>query len=152
MPPTVVVIVAPTPEAKACFTAGASTRGSRTRPGYPPAVRAHSTAAPRAAGKPVTLRSLREMHARGEKIAMLTAYDAAFARLVDDAGVDTVLVGDSLGMLLQGHASTLPVTLDEMAYHTRCTARGLTGGAAWLVTDMPVGLSPIHICSRRPAV
>lgn len=99
----------------------------------------HSTAAPSAARKPVTLRALREMHARGEKIAMLTAYDAAFARLEDDAGVDTILVGDSLGMLLQGHASTLPVTLDEMAYHTRCVARGLTGGAAWLITDMPFG-------------
>jgi 3-methyl-2-oxobutanoate hydroxymethyltransferase len=89
------------------------------------------------ARKPVTLHRLREMHAAGEKIAMLTAYDAAFARAADAAGVDCVLVGDSLGMLLQGHASTLPVTLDEMAYHVRCAARGLDGGAAWLIGDLP---------------
>jgi len=89
--------------------------------------------------KPVTLHTLREMLARGEKIAMLTAYDAAFARVTDEAGVDCVLVGDSLGMLLQGHPSTLPVTLDEMAYHVRCAARGLAGGAAWLIGDLPFG-------------
>jgi 3-methyl-2-oxobutanoate hydroxymethyltransferase len=89
--------------------------------------------------KPVTLRTLREMLARGEKIAMLTAYDATFARVEDDAGVDCILVGDSLGMLLQGHSSTLPVTLDEMAYHVRCTSRGLTGAAAWLIGDLPFG-------------
>jgi len=90
--------------------------------------------------KPVTLHGLREMLARGEKISMLTAYDAAFARLVDEAGVDCILVGDSLGMLLQGHPSTLPVTIDEMAYHVRCVARGLSGGgSAWLIGDLPFG-------------
>lgn len=99
--------------------------------------------------KPVTLRSLAEMRAKGEKIAMLTAYDATFAAVVDAAGVDCVLVGDSLGMLLQGHASTLPVTIEEMAYHTRCAARGLTGGAAWLVADLPFGS---YQCSRDQAM
>ena len=90
--------------------------------------------------KPVTLHALRAMHARREKITMLTAYDATFARLADESGLDTLLVGDSLGMLLQGHSSTLPVTLAEMAYHTRCVARGLQhGGAAWLIADLPFG-------------
>ncbi|WP_294001170.1 3-methyl-2-oxobutanoate hydroxymethyltransferase [Sphaerotilus sp.] len=89
--------------------------------------------------KPVTLHSLRAQHARGEKVTMLTAYDATFARLADEAGLDTLLVGDSLGMLLQGHSSTIPVALEEMVYHTRCTARGLQGGAAWLVADLPFG-------------
>jgi 3-methyl-2-oxobutanoate hydroxymethyltransferase len=99
----------------------------------------HSISAAAGRRKPVTLHTLREMLARGEKIAMLTAYDATFARVCDEAGVDCILVGDSLGMLLQGHSSTLPVTLDEMAYHVRCAARGLTGGAAWLVGDLPFG-------------
>ena len=87
--------------------------------------------------KPVTLHRLREMHASGEKIAMLTCYDAAFAQLLDAAGVDIVLIGDSLGMVLQGQASTLPVTLEEMAYHTRCVARGNRN--AWLLGDLPFG-------------
>ncbi len=87
--------------------------------------------------KPVTLHRLREMHAQGEKLAMLTCYDATFARLLDDAGVDCLLVGDSLGMVLQGQASTVPVTLDEMAYHTRCVARG--NRTAWLLADLPFG-------------
>jgi 3-methyl-2-oxobutanoate hydroxymethyltransferase len=87
--------------------------------------------------KPVTLHRLREMHAAGEKIAMLTCYDAAFAQLLDAADVDILLIGDSLGMVLQGHASTLPVTLDEMAYHTRCVARG--NRSAWLLGDLPFG-------------
>jgi len=89
------------------------------------------------ARKPVTLPRLREMRAKGEPIAMLTCYDASFARLLDASGVDCVLVGDSLGMVIQGRHDTLPVTIDEMAYHTRCVARGL--GAAWLIADMPFG-------------
>lgn len=98
----------------------------------------HSTAAaPAAARKPVTLRSLREMQARGEKIAMLTAYDASFARLADDAGVDCLLVGDSLGMVVQGRTSTVPVTLDEVAYHLRCVCAG--NRHAWLLGDLPFG-------------
>jgi len=85
----------------------------------------------------VTLPKLREMRARGEKIAMLTCYDATFANVLDEAGVDTLLVGDSLGNVLQGRTSTLPVTLADMAYHTECVAR--VQPAAWLITDMPFG-------------
>jgi len=77
------------------------------------------------------------MHSAGEKIAMLTCYDATFARVLDDAGVDVLLVGDSLGMVLQGHASTLPVSMDDMLYHTRCVAAG--NRTAWLMADMPFG-------------
>ncbi|WP_119154560.1 3-methyl-2-oxobutanoate hydroxymethyltransferase [Caldimonas tepidiphila] len=87
--------------------------------------------------KPVTLHRLREMHAAGEKIAMLTCYDATFARLLDEAGVDCLLVGDSLGMVLQGQPSTVPVTLDEMCYHTASVARARP--AAWVVGDLPFG-------------
>ena len=87
--------------------------------------------------KPMTLHRLRAMHAAGEKIAMLTGYDASFARLLDAAGVDVLLVGDSLGMVLQGHSSTVPVSLDEMAYHTQCVARGNTH--MWIVGDLPFG-------------
>jgi 3-methyl-2-oxobutanoate hydroxymethyltransferase len=87
--------------------------------------------------KPVTLHRLREMHAAGEKIAMLTCYDAAFARVLDGAGVDSLLVGDSLGMVLQGRPSTLAVSIDEMAYHTGCVVRG--NRSAWIIADMPFG-------------
>lgn len=89
------------------------------------------------ARKPLTLFRLREMHAAGEPITMLTGYDAAFARLLSDAGVDCILVGDSLGMVLQGQPSTVPVTLEEMAYHTRCVARG--NQTAWVIGDLPFG-------------
>ncbi len=89
------------------------------------------------ARKPLTLHRLREMHAAGEKIAMLTCYDASFARLLDGAGVDCLLVGDSLGMVLQGQATTVPVTLQQMAYHTECVARG--NRTAWIVGDLPFG-------------
>ena len=84
---------------------------------------------------PVTLSSLARMRAAGEKIASITAYDASFAALVDVAGVDLVLVGDSLGMVIQGHDTTVPVTMDQMAYHSRAVARGLQ--RAFLVTDLP---------------
>src|SRR5580658_2817404 len=87
--------------------------------------------------KPVTLRRLQEMSRSGEKIAMLTCYDASFARALDEAGVDVLLVGDSLGMVIQGHPSTLPVSMEEMEYHTRCVARG--NGSAWIIADMPFG-------------
>jgi 3-methyl-2-oxobutanoate hydroxymethyltransferase len=87
--------------------------------------------------KPVTLHRLREMHAQGEPIAMLTCYDASFARVLDDAGVDSLLVGDSLGMVVQGRTSTLPVTLEETAYHLACVARG--NRHAWLIGDLPFG-------------
>src|SRR5258708_13017360 len=87
--------------------------------------------------KPVTLHRLREMRTLGEKIAMLTCYDAAFARVLDEAGVDSLLVGDSLGMVLQGRASTLAVSIDEMVYHTGCVVRG--NRTAWVIADMPFG-------------
>ncbi|TFY97999.1 3-methyl-2-oxobutanoate hydroxymethyltransferase [Ramlibacter rhizophilus] len=87
--------------------------------------------------KPVTLQRLRDMRAAGEKIAALTCYDALFAQVLDDARVDCLLVGDSLGMVLQGHGTTLPVTLEQMSYHVRCVARG--NRWAWLIGDLPHG-------------
>lgn len=87
------------------------------------------------ARKPVTVPGLHTMKAEGRKIVMLTAYDASFAGQVEQAGVDIALVGDSLGMVIQGHRSTLPVTLDQMAYHTAAVARGLS--ATLLVVDVP---------------
>jgi 3-methyl-2-oxobutanoate hydroxymethyltransferase len=83
----------------------------------------------------VTIHTLRGMKERGEKIAMLTAYDATFARLLDEGGADVLLVGDSLGMVVQGNDTTLPVTLEEMAYHCRAVVRGTT--RAHVVGDMP---------------
>jgi 3-methyl-2-oxobutanoate hydroxymethyltransferase len=89
----------------------------------------------------ITINELQRMKERGEKIAMVTAYDATAARLVGAAGVDVVLVGDSLGMVVQGHDSTLPVTLDQMVYHSSMVRRGLTrsGAPAHLVGDLPFG-------------
>ncbi|MDE2070417.1 MAG: 3-methyl-2-oxobutanoate hydroxymethyltransferase [Gammaproteobacteria bacterium] len=75
------------------------------------------------------------MKAAGEKIACLTAYDASFAALLDHAGVDIVLVGDSLGNVIQGHATTVPVIMDDMVYHSRVVARGLK--RAFFIVDMP---------------
>jgi len=86
-------------------------------------------------GKPVTVPGLRAMKTRGEKIVALTCYDASFAAQLEAAGVDIALVGDSLGMVVQGRASTLPVTLDEMVYHTAASARGLS--SALLIADLP---------------
>ncbi len=83
----------------------------------------------------VTIHTLRQMKERGEKIAMLTAYDATFARLLDEGGADVLLVGDSLGMVVQGHETTLPVTLEDMAYHCRAVVRGTR--RAHVVGDMP---------------
>lgn len=87
--------------------------------------------------KPVTLHRLREMQAAGEPIAMLTCYDASFAKLLDLAGVDCLLIGDSLGMVLQGRSTTLPVTLEETAYHLRCVTAGNRN--AFVLGDMPFG-------------
>jgi 3-methyl-2-oxobutanoate hydroxymethyltransferase len=84
---------------------------------------------------PVTLTTLDQMKQRGEKIACLTAYDASFAVLLDDAGVDVVLVGDSLGMVIQGHDTTVPVTMDQMVYHCAAVARGLH--RPFLMADLP---------------
>ncbi len=94
--------------------------------------------------KSITLATLRKMRETGEPIACLTAYDASFARRVDEAGMDLVLVGDSLGMVVQGQASTVPVTMDDMIYHTRLVARGLRH--AYLVADMPF-LSYVEPCA-----
>ncbi len=87
--------------------------------------------------KAVTVPSLMRMRAKGTKIAVLTAYDASFASLMDRCGVDMLLVGDSLGNVAQGHGTTLPVTLDDIAYHTACVARG--NRTAFLAADMPFG-------------
>jgi 3-methyl-2-oxobutanoate hydroxymethyltransferase len=85
--------------------------------------------------KKVTVRRLVEMKKAKEKIACLTAYDASFAKLLENNGVDVVLVGDSLGMVIQGEETTLPVSVEDMLYHTQCVAKGLSN--ALLITDMP---------------
>ncbi|GAB4122580.1 MAG: 3-methyl-2-oxobutanoate hydroxymethyltransferase [Sideroxydans sp.] len=87
----------------------------------------------------MTLSKLQAMRQRGEKIAMLTCYDASFATLLESNGVDVLLVGDSLGMVVQGRESTLPVTIEQMAYHTACVASGAQ--QAFLIADMPFGTS-----------
>jgi 3-methyl-2-oxobutanoate hydroxymethyltransferase len=87
--------------------------------------------------KPVTIPALLAMRQQDRKIAMLTCYDASFAALMDRCGVDVLLVGDSLGMVCQGHDSTLPVTLADVLYHTASVARG--NRSALLVADMPFG-------------
>ena len=91
--------------------------------------------------KPMSLPRLREMHASGEKITMLTAYDATFAAVADAAGVDCILVGDSLGMVCQGLTSTVGVSLETMRHHIECVANGLrrSQATAWLIGDLPFG-------------
>ncbi len=84
-----------------------------------------------------TLNTLRNMKKNGEKIAVLTCYDASFAALMEAAGVDVLLVGDSLGMVLQGHDSTLPVSQADMEYHVACVARGTR--KSFIIADMPFG-------------
>lgn len=83
----------------------------------------------------LTVPKLQHFKSEGRRITMLTAYDATFARLLDEAQIDMLLVGDSLGMVIQGHQTTLPVTLDEMIYHTRCVVRG--SSRAHVIADMP---------------
>ena len=83
----------------------------------------------------VTIRTVQQCKAEGRKFSVLTAYDACFARQISEAGIDVMLVGDSLGMVLQGHDSTLPVTVADIAYHTRCVASGNQGSL--LMADMP---------------
>ena len=85
----------------------------------------------------ITVPKLQAMRDAGEKIAMLTCYDASFASLLDRSGVDVLLIGDSLGNVLQGHTTTLPVTLDDIAYHTACVARAQP--SALIVADLPFG-------------
>jgi 3-methyl-2-oxobutanoate hydroxymethyltransferase len=89
---------------------------------------------------PVSLSTLDKMKASGEKIACLTCYDASFAVLVDEADTDVVLVGDSLGMVVQGHDTTVPVTMDDMVYHCRAVARGLQ--RPLLMADLPFASYP----------
>jgi 3-methyl-2-oxobutanoate hydroxymethyltransferase len=84
-----------------------------------------------------TLTKLQTMRSKGEKIAVLTCYDASFAALLEAQGIDILLVGDSLGMVLQGHETTLPVMLGDMVYHTTCVARG--SAQAFIIADMPFG-------------
>jgi 3-methyl-2-oxobutanoate hydroxymethyltransferase len=85
----------------------------------------------------VTIPKLQERARAGEKLVMLTCYDASFAKLSDEAGVDMLLIGDSLGMVIQGHDSTLPVTMSEVEYQTRCVVRG--SETAFILADMPFG-------------
>ncbi len=91
--------------------------------------------------RPISLPRLAQMREAGEKITMLTAYDATFAAVADAAGVECILVGDSLGMVCEGLPSTVGVTLETMVYHTASVARGLhrVQGTAWLVADLPYG-------------
>lgn len=85
--------------------------------------------------KPVTIRDLQKLKQQGERFAALTAYDASFATVLDQAGVHIVLVGDSLGMVIQGHATTLPVTMNDMVYHTACVSQACHH--ALVMADMP---------------
>jgi 3-methyl-2-oxobutanoate hydroxymethyltransferase len=85
--------------------------------------------------KPTTISKLLSMHAEGEKIAMLTAYDSTMSALLNRCGVDTILIGDSLGNVIQGHTSTTPVTVEQVAYHTECVARANTH--AFVIADLP---------------
>ena len=94
---------------------------------------------------PVTLTTLAQMRAAGDKIACLTAYDASFGALVDAAGVDVVLAGDSLGMVIQGHDTTVPVTMDQMVYHSKAVSRGIR--RALLMADLPF----MSFATRVPA-
>ena len=86
-----------------------------------------------------TLSKLQSMRDKGEKIAVLTCYDASFAALLENNGVDVLLVGDSLGMVIQGRETTLPVTIEQMAYHTTCVVSG--SQRAFIIADMPFGTS-----------
>ncbi|MDV6343077.1 MULTISPECIES: 3-methyl-2-oxobutanoate hydroxymethyltransferase [unclassified Nitrosomonas] len=89
----------------------------------------------------ITRDTLQKMHSAGNKIAALTCYDATFAVLLENAGVDILLIGDSLGNVIQGHTTTLPVTLDDMIYHTQCVVRG--SNKAFIMVDMPFGTSQV---------
>lgn len=99
----------------------------------------------------ITLSTLQGYKQRGEKITMLTSYDATFAATSCAAGIETLLVGDSLGMVLQGRESTLPVTIEDMVYHTRCVSRGNRG--ALIVSDMPfMGTASLDEIYRQSAL
>ena len=83
----------------------------------------------------ITISTLDRMKANGEKFVCITAYDATFARIISEVGAETILVGDSLGMVLQGHESTIPVTIGDMAYHTRCVCRAKP--QSLVIADLP---------------
>jgi 3-methyl-2-oxobutanoate hydroxymethyltransferase len=85
--------------------------------------------------KPITISKLLSMRAEGEKIAMLTAYDSTMSALLNRCGVETILIGDSLGNVIQGHSSTTPVTVEQVAYHTECVARA--NSHAFIIADLP---------------
>lgn len=85
--------------------------------------------------RPITISRLQDMKSKGEKITCLTSYDATFTHAMNEAGIEVILVGDSLGMVIQGQDSTLPVTMDDMCYHTAAVKRG--NGNAFIMTDMP---------------
>src|SRR5210317_1695935 len=85
--------------------------------------------------RPISVPRFKASKQSGEKLAMITAYDSLWASIMDDAGVDSILVGDSLGMVVQGHTTTLPVTLDEMIYHAKMVVRGTKH--ALVVVDLP---------------
>ena len=98
-------------------------------------------ASPMATRRPISLPRLLEMHTRGEKITMLTSYDATFAAVADAAGVECILIGDSLGMVCQGLHTTVGVSLEDMRYHTESVSRGIrrAQGTAWVIADLPFG-------------
>ncbi len=98
-------------------------------------------ASPMATRRPISLPRLLEMHTRGEKITMLTAYDATFAAVADAAGVECILIGDSLGMVCRGLHTTVGVSLEDMRYHTESVSRGIrrAQGTAWVIADLPFG-------------
>ncbi len=85
--------------------------------------------------KPLSINDIWAMKRSGEKITCLTAYDASFAAVIDKAGIDIILVGDSLGMVVQGHSTTIPVTIEQMVYHAQCVSRARK--RAYLIADMP---------------
>ena len=87
--------------------------------------------------KKMTTHQLQEMKSRGEKISMLTAYDYSYAKIVDDAGIDVILVGDSASNVMAGHDSTLPITLEQMIYHAQSVIRAVT--RSFVVVDLPFG-------------
>jgi 3-methyl-2-oxobutanoate hydroxymethyltransferase len=104
----------------------------------------YAAATPTPAPARLTVPALATMAREGAKIVMLTAYDASFAAVAERAGIDVLLVGDSLGMVIQGHASTLPVTLADVVYHTRCVAAGCR--RPLIIADLPFGS-----CQESPA-
>ena len=85
--------------------------------------------------KPISITKLLAMHAEGEKICMLTAYDSTMSALLNRCGIEVILIGDSLGNVIQGQTSTTPVTIEQMSYHTTCVAR--TNSHAFLIGDLP---------------